>query len=408
MVGGKKLDYRLKLDAIRRGYVDDFTELDAKGYRKYCWVHARAGAIPATGQGVQPSVVLLMQKLLLSASDVFYALTEMRTDDMGRTWRGPVEHESLGRRKELDGVEAVITAVFPAWHAKSRKLLAAGSIIRYKGEKAIGFKAQRDIGYSVYDPAARTWSSWSTVQMPGKRFFSVGADSCQRVDLPNGEILLPVYYVAEDPKAYPLFQNGWVTADNIFVTVLRCSFDGTVLRYLEHGNEFRIDYQRGLGEPSLTHFQNKYYLTMRNDMNGYVATGTDGLHFGEMKPWVWDNGYDLGNYNTQQHWVTHSDGLYLVYTRRGANNDHVFRHRAPLFMARVDPQKLCVIRETERALVPERGARLGNFGVVNVNKNETWVTVTEYMQPPGCERHGSDNSVFAARIQWDKPNLLAV
>ena len=77
-------------------------------------------------------------------------------------------------------------------------------------------------------------------------------------------------------------------------------------------------------------------------------------------------------------------------------------------MARVNPQKLCVIRETERVLVPERGAGLGNFGVVNVNRNETWVTVNEYMQPPGCERHGSDNTVFAARIQWDRPNLLAL
>jgi len=121
-------------------------------------------------------------------------------------------------------------------------------------------------------------------------------------------------------------------------------------------------------------------------------------------PWNFDDGRDLGNYNTQQHWVTHSNGLFLVYTRRGANNDHVFRHRAPLFMAQVDPEKLCVIRETEQILVPERGARLGNFGVTDVSENETWVTVSEWMQPHGVEKYGSDGSVFIARIHWNSPN----
>ena len=45
--------------------------------------------------------------------------------------------------------------------------------------------------------------------------------------------------------------------------------------------------------------------------------------------WTFDDGSELGNYNTQQHWVTHSDGLFLVYTRRGADNDDIARHRAP-------------------------------------------------------------------------------
>src|SRR5690606_19978488 len=125
------------------------------------------------------------------------------------------------------------------------------------------------------------------------------------------------------------------------------------------------------------------------------------------KPWCWDDGSDLGNYNTQQHWVTHPQALYLVYTRRGANNDHVFRHRAPLFIAQVNPHTQQVIRSTERVLVPERGARLGNFGVTKVTDHETWVTVTEWMQKGGRDPvippdnpHGADNSVYVARIQW--------
>ncbi|MEE8451573.1 MAG: hypothetical protein V3R99_06645 [Thermoguttaceae bacterium] len=163
---------------------------------------------------------------------------------------------------------------------------------------------------------------------------------------------------------------------------------------------------RGFCEPSLTRFGDRFYLTLRNDVHGHVTSGRDGLHFDEPKKWRFDDGSELGNYNTQQHWVTHSDGLWLVYTRRGANNDHVFRHRAPLFIARVDPEKLCVIRDTDRVLVPERGARLGNFGVTDVSPDETWVTVTEWMQPRGVERHGSDNSLFVAKIKWNRPNRL--
>ena len=159
-------------------------------------------------------------------------------------------------------------------------------------------------------------------------------------------------------------------------------------------------------EAALTFFKGQYFLTLRNDKQGYVTKGSDGLHFDEIKPWTFDDGTDLGNYNTQQHWVTHSDGLFLVYTRRGANNDHIFRHRAPLFMAQVDPEKLCVIRETERILVPERGTRLGNFGITDISPNETWVTTSEWMQPKGVEKYGSDGSIFVARIFWDKPNLL--
>lgn len=163
----------------------------------------------------------------------------------------------------------------------------------------------------------------------------------------------------------------------------------------------------GLHEPSLTRFGGTFFLTLRNDRQGYVTRSENGMAFEPIRPWQFDDGSELGNYNTQQHWVTHSDGLFLVYTRRGANNDHVFRHRAPLFMAQVDPDSLRVIRETERVLVPERGARLGNFGVTRVSEHETWVTVSEWMQPKGVEKHGSDGSVFVARIRWGRTNLAS-
>ena len=41
------------------------------------------------------------------------------------------------------------------------------------------------------------------------------------------------------------------------------------------------------------------------------------------REWRFDDGSPLGSYNTQQHWVTVGGGLFLVYTRKGADNDHI-------------------------------------------------------------------------------------
>lgn len=376
--------YRIQLEVISRGYDG-----------KTCWVHPRAGTIP----GERPAVVLTMQKLLLAGSDVFLALNEMRTDDLGQTWSGPTEHaQTLGRRVEADGAVVATCDFTPKWHAQSGKLLGTGQTVRYRNDRVIENR-ERETSYAVYDPQSRTWTPWATLEMPDSvKFQSAGAGSGQRLDLPNGDILLPIYFKSKEQKTYG-------------TTVLRCSLDGVRLAYREHGSELTINDGRGLYEPSLTRFRDRYYLTLRNDSAGYVAVSPDGLNFETPQKWLWDDGTDLGNYNTQQHWVTHSDALFLVYTRKGANNDHVFRHRAPLFMAQVDPVKLRVIRATERVLVPERGARLGNFAVTEVNDRETWVTVAEWMQTwgpnviiPPDNKYGADNSVYVARIVWEQPN----
>jgi hypothetical protein len=226
------------------------------------------------------------------------------------------------------------------------------------------------------------------------KFFNSGAGCAQRFDLENGDILLPIYFKAKEDKHYQ-------------VTVLRCAFDGKTLTFLEQGSELSLESGRGVYEPSITRCAGRFYLTLRHDTAGYVAASDDGLHFGPIQPWKFDDGRDLGNYNTQQHWVTHGERLYLVYTRRGAHNDHVFRHRAPLFMAEVDRATLAVKSATECILVPEHGARLGNFAITEVGENETWVTVAEWMQTwspnivlPPDNPLGANNRVYVARLLW--------
>lgn len=53
-------------------------------------------------------------------------------------------------------------------------------------------------------------------------------------------------------------------------------------------------------------------------------------------------------------------------------------------------------------MVPSRGAALGNFGIADINEDETWITVAEYMR--GEKGVEADNSVFVARIKWNKKN----
>lgn len=371
-----------------------------------CWVHARAGAIPPGGAGnagQTPLVVMTMQKLLLSGSDVFYALNDLRSADAGRTWTRAVEQTAfvlqtipadpaaplptgaaIAPRLLQPGDETTVCDFTPKWHAPSGKLLGTGQTVWYRGNKVLPVRP-RGVAYAVYDAPRTEWNPWKVLALPDEpRFQNAGAGSGQRCDLENGDILIGVYHAVPGGKPYS-------------TTV--CRFDGETLRAVEHGPALSVDVKRGLYEPSLARCREKFYLTMRNDDRGYVAESEDGLRYGEPRVWRFDDGKELGTYNTQQHWVVAGDELYLVYTRRGADNDHVFRHRAPLFLGRVDRERLCIVRSTERVLIPERGAGLGNFGVCEISPGESWVIASEWMQPKGAEQHGSDNTVWIARVR---------
>ena len=389
----ENLEFNVDLSVIRRGW---------DGVK--CYVHSRAGSIPPrtpANPGNRPIVVLTTQKHAVHGNDIFDALEQMRSDDEGETWSGPSASSGLVRRKNYEGIESVPCDFTPKWHSKSGVLLGTGKTFSYRNDNQYEGSPAQAI-YSTYNPSENVWANWKAVGFPqDPRFHHACAGCSQRFDLPNGDILLPIYFQPEP--------GNW----DLRTTVVYCTFDGQILRYVRHGNEFELpekpSHHDGLSEPSLTKFDDRYYLTLRSIVRGYVTVSQNGESFAPLKPWCFDDGQELGNYQTQQHWVTHSEGLYLVYTRRGANNDHIFRHRAPLFMACIDPKKLVVIRETERIIVPQSGTRLGNFGVVDVSCDETWIITTEWMQHPppgGFEKYGSDNRCFLAKIRWNRPNRL--
>lgn len=346
------------------------------------WFQPRPAAIPGAGAEGQPAVVMTIQKAL--GSDFFTGLSTMRTDDLGGTWTGPDERPELGWRDAPNGITVGVCDFTLGWHAPTGKVLGIGHTARYTKKGFAGFGHRRDTTYCVHDPKTGTWTPWTVFAFPDTpddKYYFNGVHG-QWLTEPDGSILAPVYFVPPD--------KGFMLTG----IVVRCAFDGSKLTYVEHGNELRHDVRRGLYEKSLTFYDGRYFMTIRNDEKGFVTTSEDGLDYGPIKPWTFDDGSDLGSYNTQQKWVTHSDGLFLVYTRRGAGNDHIMRHRAPLFMARVDPDRLCIIRDTEMVVVPEKGKALGNFDATAINERETWITV-------------AGANAYCSRIIWSKPNKLA-
>jgi hypothetical protein len=354
----------------------------------HSWAHPRAGTIPPHSPGNPsdtPVVVMTLQTVQLTGSDIFSDLYVMRTEDLGKHWTDPVQDPAFRRHLLPDQQTEAVSDFTPAWHAASGKLLGTGHTVIYEGDH-IPEVRRRAVSYAFYDAVRKSWTDWRKLALPEEpQFANAGAGSTQRYDLPNGDILLPISY--KHPEAVPFSS-----------TVLRCRIENDRLHYIEHGNALSIPVQRGLYEPSVTYCNGRYYLTMRNDLHGYVSVSNDGLHYSDPVPWLWEDGSDLGNYNTQQHWVTQGNHLFLVYTRRGLNNDHVFRHRAPLLIAEVNQESLRVIRSSERILMPNRGARLGNFAVTRVTSREVWVTDSEWMQPKGCEQYGADGTVWVSRI----------
>jgi hypothetical protein len=368
----------------------------------FCWFHPRAAAIPGHGQDGLPAVIMTIQKHLV-ADDHYSGLWMLRTDDLGKTWRGPTEIPELAWRKEPGNpaVDLAVADVTPGWHAPTKKLIAIGTQVRYNaaGAQLLDRPRSYDFAYSVFDPSTGQWTVWRNLAGlpadPEGTFHRLSPGCVQWLTQPDGTLLVPV-----------AIQGPAATDDQ--ATVLHLDFDGQTLTYRGHGDILTIEGGRGFSEPSLARCGGKYYLTLRNDHGAFVTAGADGLSFAPPRPWTFDDGKDLGSYNTQAHWLTHGDDLYLCYTRRGAGNDHIPRHRAPLFMAQVDPERLQVIRATEQVLIPERGVMLGNFGASSITPDESWVTDSEFLVSDQPHPRGANGSTWVARIRWTRSSASAL
>ena len=359
-----------------------------------CYVHAR-GHIMQDGFGV-----MTMQKLELTGCDVFYGLEMTKTSDFGKSFSPVVECKNLKRQYFEDGTSVAICDATPSYHKATGKIILVGQTARYGADNALMKDPRpRSTAYAVYDEATGDFSEFKLLEMPdGDTYFSSGAGSGQILETESGELLIPFYY-----QTFEQAHDAWHSCYS--VSVARCSFDGSEMKILEIGNSISVVPPRGLCEPSIVKFGGKYVFALRNDLSGYVCSSEDGVHLGEPKELCFDDGSNAGNYCTQTHWIVGGGKLWLVYNRRGADNDYVTRHRAPLFIAEFDTERMCLVRDTENIVVPNRGARLGNFGCQSFSDNVGYVYAAEWMQGPkkwqGCMEYGSDNTVWVAKITFD-------
>lgn len=357
------------------------------------WFHLRACMVPHPDG---PRCLMTLQSI--TGSDIFGPVHWTESTDLGKTWTPPAPVPEMGRIDLPESLQEGVCDTVPEYHAPTRSVLAIGHNVYYSGKSLVRPDRTRYPVYTVRN-ARGEWSgrhklAWIDEHEP-QGIYTCGC--AQRTTFADGRVLVPL-------------SVGLTPGAARTVCTVACRFDGTKLEMVEMGNTLARPVGRGLLEPSLASLGGRHFLTMRaEDGHGYVTTSDDGLKWAEIRPWSWDDDEPLVMSSTQQRWVTHSDGLFLVYTRRSETNAKVVRWRAPLYIAQVDMASLRLIRASEQVAVPlvgdgihdpTRVAHLGNFHTVNVSPLESWVTVGEVI-PSSYRGDG-----LISRIAWSKPNRL--
>jgi len=376
--------------AVARPLPYDFTR------RRYFsgWDGKMSKSCPAVATDGKGTALMTWQMLQVSGSDVFKGTYMAKSTDGGMTWGDPKAMAAL--KETRNGKRRVEYTGTPRYSFRNKRWFGLGHSITYEhdGCPLVASKAVAEKGVDFpiqlfVDAKKGEFTGWRPLPLPFA--YSRCLPFGDWVELENGDILVAFYYQEPDPKRVQFYR----------VVTVRYRFEGENLEVVQAGTPLIGEgYVRGFYEPSLAKLNGRYYLTIRTDEQGLIATSDDGLTFASPEPWRWDDGTPLANRNTQQHWLGCEKGLYLTYTREDATNGHVFRNRAPIYMAWFDPVRNCLVKSTERTLVPELGTRLGNFVCCGAGKDAAWLVTAEWMQPKGCDRYGSDNSIWLVQVDF--------
>jgi hypothetical protein len=322
---------------------------------------------------------LLMTCQELLGSDCFGPALFSTSSNDGDTWSTPRPIPDMGWRDAGNSLFRGICDVVPEFHPRTRTILAIGHEVYSRNGK---FFNHRKAGLSLHSvfcimDASGRWSDVKPIldipELNSMHDWVCG--NCQRATLSDGDIIIPFYCHSKDQ------------ADCIVCSV-KFSYDGKNLTAVKKGNQLALPVKRGLLEPSIIQYGSNFYMTIRaEDGCGYFAISDDGLQWGEIIPWRWDDGKAIEMSTTQQHWFRLNGKLYLAYTRKAEINQDIFRWRAPLFAARFDEEKLCLEKDTERIVFPiiretladniEKAALMGNFHCTEISTSKVIITVGE-------------------------------
>ncbi|MCC7349817.1 MAG: exo-alpha-sialidase [Phycisphaerales bacterium] len=337
-----------------------------------CWFSPATAAVP-TASGMQ--IVINVHQLTGNDCGPMHTIVSR---DMGRSWCPPFESQNqLKIPLEDDIFESVHTPGLMHLRKSGRTLAFSSTVFTrdrninplFKTEWFVSEKAAQIAGaFAWWDPNQGDFTPSRKFDVPqirarGNSPLIFGLNQC--CELADGSILMPLGEYRPDKTAS--------------VGTMRLSIDGDELT-IDHvgpmiGDKFY--------EPSIVEYGGRYYMTIRSERRDgrmYRAVSRDGLEWTNLDVWSWDDGSPVQTANTQQHWMKLGDALYLVYTRKSELNNGVYRFRAPLFMARVDPAGPCLIRESEQIVFEEKGARMGNFSICRISENESWIVTGEWLQ----------------------------
>ena len=325
---------------------------------------------------------LLMTLQEISGSDYYHHVQQSYSSDGGESWSESGNIPDMGRKDIGNGIEEGVCDVVPDYHQKTEKVLAIGHNVYYKngmlydthGDFRPEEKSESLQRRSVYCVREKdgSWSRRKKIMLDEfEKTSSLVCGCSQKVFLPDGKIIIP-------------FCVGYQNRKDRVVCSILCEFDGFDIKALRRGDILENPAGRGLLEPSVILYNKRFYLTLRaEDDHGYVSVSDDGLSWEPIKPWAWDNGQMLTMSSTQQHWLAHKGKLYLVYTRKTEKNCNVMRWRSPLFISEVDPNSLCLIKDSEKDVFPlvgdgvndpESVPMMGNFQAVSISESESIIT----------------------------------
>lgn len=337
----------------------------------YAWVAPRSVAVEPGASGRMQ--LMTMGKRSLTGTDATFGMGFMTSTDDGATWSALTELPYV-RRMMPNGYMGIMTSAVPVYHPQTGKVIVFGNIVCYNSSGAIA--GTRYPAYTVYDPATNAWDEDFTVLTDYETYNPTGAYPFVQ---PDGSIL------------WPMMLNG--------VQIATANFDGSSLSIAGMGP--LVANSGTGGEAHLTYYDGHYYLAIRDATANRVAVSTDGVNFSSAVNLKWEDGTSVQSADTQMRWVTHSGGLFLVYTRVDPSNTGIFRNRAPLWMSEFNTSTLRLVKSSEQIVMPISPGLddLGNFGAAPASRNTYLVTSSEFKRTSA-----SKNRIYVTRIAWSVPN----
>ena len=161
-----------------------------EGNQEWDWFQARTAHVP----GEKPLSVTIMNQTRNRFTHDYCDIYQTTSRDGGETWSAPDVVPSLRREQTADGYEIAPSDMWTQWHPPSSMVITAGVSFHFAGGRHEHHLREQAV-YAVMDPRAECWSPLQILELPERDhenlpMLALSAGCSQRVDLPDGDILL--------------------------------------------------------------------------------------------------------------------------------------------------------------------------------------------------------------------------